>query len=657
MLMLVAFALRVYAIADTPPGLTHDEVASLEVSSRIQHGDWRVFYGEDYGVEPAYYYVLALFRTIFGDNMLAWRLPAVVGGLLGLAAIYVLTVRLFGRGVGLIALAVAAVTWWSVIMSRVILREMWEVFWYALAIYGFWRGFEPAVQSTQTARLRPMIFGGIALGVAQYVHTIPRGLFGVFVLFGFYLVFFHRSVFKRSWRGIVALIIFAELIAIPVLVTDTSVGTSVFQTADETPVVSHLLAATERYIGQFFWQGDAAWEFNVPLRPIFDPLGALFLGLGLLIILARISRPTHALTFFAWAVTLVPGILFDAHYPFPRSVTAQVTTFALVGLGVQASVRGLERIRLPRAQAIAVLTIGAWLIWNVARTGYDMFSIWPTVGDVRSGYHMEQRDLGRYLATHSSILPVSQCTLWVIFPGDPQYHQSIPHEAAAYFMPNTTDIRWHDCRYSLVIPAGGQFIFAHPDLEPLESFLGRGLKKPWLDNAQPVPGVSGALQVDARTALQNQLAEWQTLPIGWPPEASITTTAALPIDFNHAVELLGYQIKPPLVKPGATVRVITYWRVIGDLPSDLIAFTHLYRTPSEVVAQQDQLDVDGSSLHPGDVFMQSHEFIVVPADSSAGAYTIGVGLYRKGTGDRWPIYVGAQRVADRLFLDQIQVKP
>ena len=75
------------------------------------------------------------------------------------------------------------------------------------------------------------------------------------------------------------------------------------------------------------------------------------------------------------------------------------------------------------------------------------------------------------------------------------------------------------------------------------------------------------------------------------------------------------------------------------------------------MAQQDQLDVDGPSLQPGDVFMQSHEFIAVPPDTPAGAYSIGVGLYRKDTGERWPIYVGDQHVADRIFLTQVQVTP
>ena len=170
-------------------------------------------------------------------------------------------------------------------------------------------------------------------------------------------------------------------------------------------------------------------------------------------------------------------------------------------------------------------------------------------------------------------------------------------------------------------------------------------------------GVASAYWVDARSALQQKQVEWNQLPVTWPPEASISAPAQLPIDFNHAVELIGYQIKPQQAKPGSSVRVITYWRVVGEVPADLIAFTHLYRTPAEVMAQQDQLDVDGASLQPGDVFIQSHDFVVVPPGTPAGTYQIGVGLYRQDSGERWPIYVGDQRVADRIYLSSVQVTP
>jgi hypothetical protein len=424
--------------------------------------------------------------------------------------------------------------------------------------------------------------------------------------------------------------------------------------------VSGLLAQAPpvawRVISHFFWLGDASTEFNLPYRPMFNPVVTALFALGLVLALWRFRNPAYTLVLLAWGIVLVPTILFDAHFPFTRMSAAQPLAFTLIGIGGDGLITAAHKIRSGRALTIGFATAFSLLfVFNAGDTIRDMFGDWPAAAETRSVYNAELRQLSRWLRAHPS--PIAQCTLWIEFPWDPQYHQSTARLAARDFGYPVEQGRWHDCRYSLVIPRDGQFVFAHSGLQPLEDFLGRGLKKPWLENAQPVDGVPGALLVDARSALQAKQEEWHRLPAAWPSEAGITSTAQLPIDFNHAVELIGYDLKPQQVKPGDSVRVITYWRVTGDLPADLIAFTHLYRTPNEVMAQQDQLDVDGPSLQPGDVFVQSHEFITVPPDTPAGEYPIGVGVYRKDSGERWPIFAGQQRAADRIFLSSIQVTP
>ncbi len=164
-------------------------------------------------------------------------------------------------------------------------------------------------------------------------------------------------------------------------------------------------------------------------------------------------------------------------------------------------------------------------------------------------------------------------------------------------------------------------------------------------------------EIDARSVLAQKQLEWNRLSINWPPEAIVTGTAHLPIDFDHAVELIGYSIKPQVIKAGENLTVITYWRVVGHVPEDLMIFSHVYRSPDQVLAQQDQLDVSGSSLQVGDVFIQQHELIAIPPNTPAGAYWLGVGLYHQDTGQRLPIEVGDQPAADRIFLTQVQVQP
>ena len=661
-ILLVAFALRIIAIDAVPPGLTHDEVAQLGVADKILAGDWRMFYPDNYGVEPLYHYGLAASLSLWGSNSLAMRWPEIMASMLGLASTYVLAARLFNRRVALIALALAASTWWSIILGRVVLREGWQLPLYALALYTFWRGFEPALQPTPKVSLRLFALSGLLLGLGVYVYTVSRGLFGVLVMFGLYLLIFRRSTFRRAWRGL-AILLGVCLLFVVSLQSYTAAHPEFEDIAPIMPLqdgldsyLTQLPSVTVRVISHFFWLGDANSEFNLPYRPMFNPIGSALFALGLALAVWRFRNPAYMLVLLAWGIVLVPTIIFNAHFPFTRLSAAQPVAFTLIGIGGDGLITAVRKIRSGRTVTIGLaMAFSLLFIFSVTNTIQDMFGAWPVAAETRSVYNAELRQISRWLQTNPG--PIAQCTLWIEFPWDPQYHQSIAHEAGQYFGYPYDQSRWHDCRYSLVIPAGGQFVYAHSDLEPLENFLGRGLKKPWLENAQLIDGVPGALVVDARSALQTKQAEWDQLTVTWPPEASITATAHLPIDFNHAVELIGYQIKPQQMKPGDSVRVITYWRVTGELPSDLIAFTHLYRTPTEVMAQQDQLDVAGPSLQPGDVFMQSHEFVVVPPDTPGGTYPIGIGLYRKDTGERWPIYSGDQRVADRIFLSSVQVAP
>ena len=665
-LLLIAFGMRTYQLAEVPPGLMHDELLELGAAAEALRGEWKMLYSPGYGSEPMYYPVLSASQVILGANALGRRLPSVFAGLIGVCLVYALAYRTLGWRIAVIALGAAAVVWWSVVMQRIILREVLELPWYALSLYAFWRGYETAIYAGRSGR-RFFIIAGIALGAAQYVHTIPRGLFMTFGLFGLYLLLCQRPLFKRAWRGLLVTILIAEALALPLLIyasqhaADDGLPTiDLVQENGLTTFVPRLPATLSKVVGQFFWasEGDDAMEYHIPYRPIFEPVGAILFGLGLLIALWRVRRPVYAYLLIAWAIVLAPSILFDADILFARLVLAQASTYIFLGIGVEAVILGLKRFLSDRLRRLVVVTglIGLFLFYLIG-TAHDMFVVWPSFNNMRWGYNSDMRDLGRYLdAQPPSPPPVSACAimLW------PQYHTSPAQLGEPYFMQRRdAQIRWHDCRYSLVIPAGGQFLYAYPEIQPLSQHLGNSLKSPWLDApyTQPVAGLNAALRVDVRSALADNLAAWQKLPVTWPPEAAAPSPAQLPIDFDRRIELIGYTVNPSTVKPGGNLAVLTYWRVIGPVPDDLILFTHLYRTPTDILAQQDQFDVVGSSLQPGDIFGQAHEFVTVPADTPPGSYWIGVGAYHQDSGERWPIFAGDQRAADRLWLTQVTVAP
>jgi hypothetical protein len=273
---------------------------------------------------------------------------------------------MFSARVGLLTLAAASVVWWSIIMSRVILREVLEVPLYALALYAFWRGFQETTQS-DSGRFpwKPFVLGGAALGAAQYVHTIPRGLFVVFVIFGVYLLIFQHAIFKRAWRGLLLVIVAAEIIAAPLLLYATlnpnvdnlpSLGASVY--SPEETLVDRVQANLPVVLGQFTSAGDNSWEFNWPGRPIYEPVLAVLFLLGVVVAVAHFRSPPHVFILIALAVSLLPSIMLDSNFAFARLVSGQPATFALLALGLDALLSGAQRVAPARpAWLVGVLMV------------------------------------------------------------------------------------------------------------------------------------------------------------------------------------------------------------------------------------------------------------------------------------------------------------
>jgi 4-amino-4-deoxy-L-arabinose transferase-like glycosyltransferase len=216
-LLLVAFWMRTYQLNEVPPGLMHSELLQLRAADQVRRGEWRMFYNPGYRNEPMYAPVLSASQAILGANPLGRRFPAIFAGMLGLCLVYILALRTMGWRIALIALGASAVVWWSIVMQRFILRQVFVLPLYALCLYAFWRGYEEVTRAGRR-EWRFFLIGGVALGAAQYDHTIPRGLFLVFAVFGLYLLLFHRAIFKRMWRGILLLIVVAELLAAPLLI-------------------------------------------------------------------------------------------------------------------------------------------------------------------------------------------------------------------------------------------------------------------------------------------------------------------------------------------------------------------------------------------------------------------------------------------------------
>jgi len=158
--LLIATALRLPAFGAVPPGLYHDEAQHGLDAVDILRGQPKLYFPANNGREPLFIYLVALSVAAFGRSPFALRLPALVAGVLTIAATAAMGRALFSRRVGLLAAAVLSVTLWHVHLSRVGFRAVLLPLFIALAV---WQG----ARGVRTGRWSHWVAAGILYGNAR----------------------------------------------------------------------------------------------------------------------------------------------------------------------------------------------------------------------------------------------------------------------------------------------------------------------------------------------------------------------------------------------------------------------------------------------------------------------------------------------------------
>ena len=264
--------------------------------------------------------------------------------------------------------------------------------------------------------------------------------------------------------------------------------------------------------------------------------------------------------------------------------------------------------------------------------------IWGRKETVRVLWNESIAEVTSYLDHSEDQTPVAVCTLLV--NRQEPWLRPAPDFFRYLMRRDATQLRFDDCRYSLILPNGGVARYAFPGTAPVDQFASRFLT-PWLDGATPIQDRplspdNALLRVDFRQSLATKLEQ----------------LAFTPVDFGRAAELIGYELPGLGPRPGQPIVLVTWWRVKAGLSPDLTMFVHLLRD-ERIVAQQDLFSVMPDTLQPGDVFAQVHEFIHVPPDAQPGDYALAIGLYDTVTGQRLTIYDGQAVRGDRLALTTV----
>lgn len=654
-ILLLAFIYRVHDLTAIPPGLTHDEANHGWDSMNVLDGVLLFYFPLNYGSEPLYNYVLAGNMALIGQNLLALRLVNVMFGLITIAAVYLWTQWAFSRRTALVAATLIAVSFWPVATSRQALRAGMLPFLAVSAVIFFWLIFrwgrrdESPGPSLASRKIWWAVLG-FAVCVAATLHTYlaARVLWLLYPIFLVYLAITHRAQFQRIWKPVLAGLILAGLLVVPMFAyvqahpeaeTRLQMLEGPLQSllsGDLSPVLAN---AWESLLA-FVWPGygDHFLAYNIPGRPVLEVATALFFLGGLVVCLWRIRRPTYAFVLVWFGVGIIPSLVTGPEANTTRNLAALAPTYILAATGFM-TVATLTTKRWGRPARIASAAILAlWLFFAGLTTLVDYYLRWAQSPDVRAAYQHTLIEVLDYLDEQS----LNKTTvISTVYPG-PAHDPSI---ARVLLAGDTDDLRWVDARRAIIYPGGQAAQLILPFSTPLHPAFA-GLIRP-VETIDLRPG-----------DLDPAFSSYDLLVPDWD------LSGASP-NFGNALNLVGSQWLEGSITPGETAELVTIWQVtdptmVGPavppaFETDMVLFTHVINDSGDIIAQQDSLEAPSWDWQTGDVFLQVHT-VTLPGGVPSGLYETAVGIYDRSSGERLPLLNSAGEIVDnRAFVVPLSV--
>ncbi len=650
LILLAALALRLFHLVQIPPGLTHDEANHGREAIEILDGQLRYYFPLNYGSEPLYSYTVSGAMALLGENLFALRLVNVLFGLAAIAATAVWARTAFDKATALVAAALLAVSFWPLASSREALRAGMLPFFMVLAVCFFWQivcapsGEDEESVSRSRGRTAVLVLAfALSLVATFHIYLAARVAWLLFPLFLLYLALFHRSSFRRSWRPALAGLLLAGLLLLPMFIylannpyaqTRLSMLGGTLQQVTGGDLLPILGNAAEALLA-FFWPGfgDHFLAYNIPGRPVFDMLTALFFLIGLLVSLRRWRQPPYAFLLLWFATGIIPSLVTGSTANTTRNLAALPVVYLLPAVGFLFIARAVAgRFKLSQR---AVLTVGAavWLLIVAFVSARDYFLRWGESPEVRGAYQHTLVEELAYLDRRS--IAAEPVVISTVYPG-PAHDASI---ALVLSGDNSAGYRWIDARGALLLPGAGEAYAVLPSSTPPHAAFSRYLEP--LDTVTLRPD-----DLDPQFSLYTLRGD--QIPAAQAPLA----------DYGSAVQLIDLVWLTPRAQPGDTVELLTTWRVtdpasIGPLhpptfKPDTVFFTHLLDHAGNIITQRDALDAPSWSWHAGDTILQVHK-LDLPAVLQTGEYRPFVGIYDRQTGERLPLYDASASTPETLY--------
>ena len=372
-ILLLAFFLRLYDVAKTPPSLNWDEVSlGYNAYSVLKTGkdEWgKVFplifqaYG-DYKL-PGYVYILTPFVSLFGLNEFSVRFPSVIAGTLTVLFTYLIVKELLKNNssskstenISLLAAFLVAIEPWSLFLSRPAFEANLGLCFFVIALYLFLR-------SLSTLKCLP--YSVLFFGLTVWSYNSYRIFTPIFMLLMFFI---YRKDLKKVIKSksffVTSAILMAVLFLPMFLQLITGVGQQRYRKVEIidagaigqivnlrnkynlNPLAERLLFNRPTYflynfskniISHFsykylFNEGGTNYQFSVPNFRLLYKVDLIFLIIGMFYLLKLKNRASVVLLLWL-LVGAVPSALTHEAPHVLRSITMLPAFMIIIAVGV-----------------------------------------------------------------------------------------------------------------------------------------------------------------------------------------------------------------------------------------------------------------------------------------------------------------------------------
>lgn len=533
------------------------------------------------------------------------------------------------------------VSFWHLMYSRVGLRHISTPVLLVLTFYFLWLGYERMGNEAEGADWGWAFFGGagIWMGLNFLTYFAARGVPVIIVAWAIYLTITgqwgERGV--TVWRrvmGVGVCLVLGLLLGVPLWwqlqmnpgaearVAELAAPLTALREGDPSLVLEHIYLT----MSMFTHYGDEEWLYNVPERPLFDPVLGVLFWVGVVVTAyhawwrprlvekgwRRRWPPAGGALLGLWLVAgLSPAFLSVPPASLGHTILAQPAVYMLLAVPVVV-VHSWWGERMAWVAMVVVVSGVA------VRDLPDYFVEWPERGQVRFLYRAEIDEVARYWAerveAEEATVPSVAVASLLAGPWD---QEAFELGWARYSDRPLPLVRWYQPEKAIFVEPRYAF-YGYPEVGTAFGELFVLERRRW-GGYQLGRHELASLPEENEICFENGLC-WRTGAYVGP---SVETGG------QHGITV-GWGVERPLDLP--PFKLVSNPPPPGvDARPRLSSFVHFYDIEGNFVGGADGLWVDPYRLAAGDQFLQKHgmwlgEGVVVTE--------VRIGLYDPQTGER-----------------------